>query len=219
MIETIKLSLALACICAVAAGVLAFAEAETRDRRKKVELRERQKALRMVLSDFSNNPLEEAFPVQGSNVVFYPARGPDGSLVGIAGRGVSVGFGGRLHVLLQLGCDGSLGTVMVTAHKETPGLGTQATDRKMVKSIWDFLRPGACPGSSRQTDQQLPPSDYLDQYAKDCFASKAPFRVTQDGGSIEAVSGATVSSRAVAAAVSRVCQAFEKNKDGLLTKK
>jgi electron transport complex protein RnfG len=108
--------------------------------------------------------------------------------------------------------DGTITAVVVTNHTETPGLGTKATDRKVRKSLWQLFSGGG----GEETSRTLPPSSYLDQYQRGLSAADAPFKVRGDGGRIDAVSGATISSRAVADAVSVVCQAFEKNRDTIL---
>ena len=73
----------------------------------------------------------------------------------------------------------------------------------------------SCGGCAAEVTR-VAPCEYLDQYAGKYNTADAPFRVKQDGGTIDAVSGATVSSRAVAEAVSRVSAAFEAHKDTIL---
>lgn len=203
-----KLSVALGITCAVAATVLAFAYRATAPAQKTAQLRQRQKALALVLPAFDNQPLQEANVVKSErgDVTFYPAK-QEGKLVAWAAKAESAkGYGGKLDVLVGIDPDGTVRAVIVTEHSETPGLGTQATDRSRTVSFWDFLAGKSGP------DGGLPPSPYLDQYTGEALNAPAPFSLTKSGGKIEAVSGATISSTAVMDAVNTVATAYAKHK-------
>jgi electron transport complex protein RnfG len=56
----------------------------------------------------------------------------------------------------------------------------------------------------------------LDQFTdRDC--ATAPWKVRKDGGDIDQVTGATISSRAVTDAVNRAAQAFAAHREALFT--
>lgn len=210
-----KLSVSLGIVCALAATVLALAENQTKAAQEEAELKEKKDNLRTVLPDFDNNPLETVHTAtlpDGRTVSFYPAT-RNAELVALAAEGTTEkGYGGTLRVLVGLKRDGTIRAVVVSEHSETPGLGTQATDRKQEVSLGDFLR--GTPESGEEAS--LPPSPYLDQYSNKNLAEAVPFRMAGEGGSIDAVSGATVSSKAVADAVNAVAKAFKKNRRELL---
>ncbi len=216
MKETLRLSIALGLICCAASAVLALANVKTRDARHAAELREKSKALALVLPAFDNQPLEDTVPAdpkafEKAAVRFYLAR-KAGRLVGIAGEGVSEhGFGGPVRVLVGLDPEGVIRAVTVTDARETAGLGTLATTRKRQKTLADILNPR--PAASRP---KLPPCKYLDQYTGKKVRADKPFKVTKDGGSIAAVTGATISSRAVAEAVSAVAAEFARRQRQIL---
>ena len=92
--------------------------------------------------------------------------------------------------------DGRIIHVIVTSHSETPGLGTQATDRKEKKSIWG--------GGKALAEGELPPNPYLD--GKYNGKEARPFTA------LDGVSGATYSSTAVHNAVNKACRAYGKYK-------
>jgi len=107
--------------------------------------------------------------------------------------------------------------VIVTDHKETPGLGTQVTDRRRERSIWEAFTP------SRNDDRAaaLPPNRFLDAFQdKPAHLVASPdFQVVknkEEAGqkSVLAVSGATVSSRAVEDAIATVCAAAVQYRPG-----
>lgn len=210
MKETLKLTISLGVICAAAALVLAVAHQATQPAQEEAALKEQQGSLKLVLPNFDNNPLEQATTVTTKDerkVTFYPAL-KDGVLVAFAAEGsTEKGYGGKLTVLAGLKPDGTIRAVVVSDHAETPGLGTQVTDRKRDAHISEVFR------GKRENAQEdaLPPSAYLDQYTDRSVTDGHTFAITPDGGDIEPVSGATISSRAVADAVNAIADAFREN--------
>jgi electron transport complex protein RnfG len=83
------------------------------------------------------------------------------------------GFGGHIELMAGFLPDGSIHNVLVLQHKETPGLGTRMTDAKFSNQ---FLGKN--------------PATYA-------------LRVKKDGGEVDAITAATVSSRAYCDALER----------------
>jgi Na+-translocating ferredoxin:NAD+ oxidoreductase subunit G len=83
------------------------------------------------------------------------------------------GFGGHFEIMAGFLPDGSVYNVAVLQHKETPGLGTKMTDQKFSSQ---FLGKN--------------PADFK-------------LRVKKDGGEVDAITAATVSSRAYCDALQR----------------
>ncbi|MDO4270613.1 MAG: RnfABCDGE type electron transport complex subunit G [Eubacteriales bacterium] len=77
------------------------------------------------------------------------------------------GFGGTLTMIVGVGADGTVAGVKVTGHAETPGLGAKS-----------------------QTDEE-----WIAQYAGQ--PANGQLQVSKDGGTINAITGATITSRAV----------------------
>ena len=220
MKEAVKLSLALGITCGIASSILTFGQNKTLAARQRTEMRQRENALRLVLPDFDNKPVTDKIVVEseGKTFTFYKASQKN-RIVALAGEGESRGFGGNLKLLVGLQTDGTIRTVMVTEHKETPGLGTQATDRKEKHSFWDLFRHSE-PQNDPKPAPAFAPCQYLDQYAeKRLMAKNAPFHVQQDKGVVAAVSGATVSSRAVAKGISQICLAYKTHRDAIFAEK
>lgn len=84
------------------------------------------------------------------------------------------GYGGRIELLVGIARDGTVQGVRVVSHRETPGLG-------------DYI--------------DLAVSPWAQQFAGKPATSR--WAVKKDGGDIDYVSGATISARAVSAAVAR----------------
>lgn len=206
MKEVLKLALALGLTCLIAGSILVYANAMTADARDAATQREKQNALAQILGTFANQPIDDTMTSDG--VTFYLARDAEGKVVRLAGEAASSqGFGGDLKVMVSLAPEGTLLNVLVTEHKETPGLGTNATDRKLTRSLWSLFAgdPGAATVG-------LPPNGYLDRFAGQAAAGF-------EAGRIDGISGATISSRAVGDAVQRVCDAFSRNQAALLNER
>lgn len=207
--QIIFLSIFLAIICTIATAVLAFTYKGTKEDIKKMKEEKIAKALKVVLGSFDNNPVQTAKTLEynGRQFTFYPAE-KDGKLFAYAVRSISPkGYGGQLSVMIEIGIDGKIGTVIVTENNETPGLGTAATDRKRTKTLADLL--------SGKKNDSLPPNPVLDSFRdKDCAA--VPWKFKKDGGEIDSITGATISSTAVLDAVNYAAQAFKNKKLELL---
>ena len=100
------------------------------------------------------------------------------------------GYGGRIELLVGMAADGKVQGVRVLSHKETPGLG-------------DYI--------------DLSVSNWARQFSgRDSKADNAVWRVKKDAGELDYVSGATISARAVAAAVGRVAAYYRDHRQTLL---
>ncbi len=101
------------------------------------------------------------------------------------------GYGGAIELIVGINADGTVAGVRVVAHKETPGLGDKIDARK---------------------------SRWIDAFAGRSLGDPAPaqWAVQKDGGVFDQFTGATITPRAVTAAVRRTLQYFEANREALL---
>lgn len=105
----------------------------------------------------------------------------NGSVVGCTVTTQASGYGGAITVMVGFDMDGDITGVDIIEHDETPGLGANATK----------------------------PS-FLDQFiSEDKEGHSDNYAVKKDGGDIDAVTAATMSSRAVSAAVNSACDIFD----------
>lgn len=142
-------------------------------------------SLREMMPSFSNDPLTDAVGacVDGDSLRIYPCM-DDGSLVGAAVESISHnGFGGDIRVLVCFTPDGAVTGFCVIEHSETPGLGAKMED-------WFSGEPrrSAIVGSG----------------------GGGNLKVSADGGSVDAITGATITSRAFVEAVNRACSVFNR---------
>lgn len=177
-----RLIATLVLICMVSAGVLAAVQELTRGPIAEARRQEKLKAIRAVLPPYANEPDKEAFTITtpAGQIDVYPGRDAQGNLVGMAIPTSSAeGYGGVISLILGVNVQGEIQAMYVLEHKETPGLGDNITKPKFQAQF--IGKSLATPG----------------------FV----FAVKKDGGSVDAITGATISSRAVTEAI----------KDGLET--
>jgi electron transport complex protein RnfG len=123
---------------------------------------------------------------EGDSLEVYPAKNGE-DIVGYAVKSyTNNGFSGHIGFMVGFTPDGSIYNINILEHKETPGLGT-----KMV--------PDGTPEKPEFKDQ---------------FKGKDPsvfaLKVKKDGGPVDAITAATISSRAFCDGVQRAYNTFEK---------
>ncbi len=168
----------------LASASLGFIYELTKEPIAKAKLHKKNVAIQQVVPQYTNQPNEEAYQVEvdGDSLTLYPAK-KDGELIGVAvSTYTNKGFSGEISLMVGFSPDGTINNISVLNHAETPGLGD-----KMEKSKSEW---------SNQFNQKDPENFQLD--------------VKQDGGDVDAITAATISSRAYCDAVDRAYKAFKK---------
>lgn len=176
--------LSLTGICFVAATILSVVDRVTKDVIEKSKVEALEKAIGQVTPEFDNSPLAEAqrIAVEGDTLIVYPAK-KSGVLKGVAIETVSHnGFSGDVKVLLGLEADGKIKDYSVLEMTETPGLGD-----KMISWFKDNTGARSILGLS---------------------VNDAPLTVSKDNGRVDAITAATISSRAFLDAVNKGFKAY-----------
>jgi electron transport complex protein RnfG len=186
MRELIKMIVVLTFISLASGGLLAALREGTQERIDKQVLENvKGPAVRTVFEGAANDPIADRFQINdgGKQRTFFVGV-YDGKPKGLAVE-VSSGKGYKGDIGLIVAIDVEAGKVMgigVTTHNETPGLGAKA---KSDPKFAEQFKGASAPG---------------------------PVKVTKDGGSINAISGATITSRAVCEAVTDALGIYEKLK-------
>ena len=146
-------------------------------------------ALKGVLPSFNNNPVDEAWKVPSSwakdSIEIYPARGAEG-FVGAAVTGASdKGYNGLVRLMVGFEPDGTIRNIAVLEQKETPGLGTKMTGEKFMKQF-----------------RGKNPSNF-------------ELKPRKDGGEVDALAGATISTRAFSEATREAYETYMKQRQSL----
>lgn len=181
----INMVVALFIVTLVAAGTLGGVYEATKEPIAKAKLEKKLNAIKAVVPEFTNNPDSTSYEIAiegGDPVIVYPAKNND-KLVGVAIETYTMsGFSGLIKLMVGFKPDGSIVNISVLEHKETPGLGTHMSDD------W-----------------------YVDQY-KGKNPGVNNIKVKKDQGEIDAITAATISSRAYSDAVQRAYDAYINNK-------
>ena len=160
---------------------------------EKGKLERKVNALKMVLPTFDNNPVEDMQLIKSEKVLdsveIYPAFSKN-EFVGAAVIGsTDKGFSGLVKIMVGFNATGKIENVVVLEQKETPGLGTKMTDDKFLLQF------------------------------KGIDIATFNLKVKKDGGNVDALTGATISSRAFCDATQMAYDAFIKNNDLLIESK
>jgi len=182
----VNMVLVLVSIAFLSSASLAYVYKLTKD---KIEMSKKSKQLvaikEVILPDYGNSPSEEMYKIkveEGGELECYPAK-QNGELKSVAVKTYTKNaFGGEMWLMVGMLPDGTINKISVIDQKETPGLGTKVTEEKFTSQ----------------------------------FMGKNPnlfkLKVKKDGGDVDAITAATISSRAVCDAIERAYKAFVSSK-------
>lgn len=168
----------------VASTALAYVYELTKEPIAMAALAKKLAAIDAVVPEYDNQPVDDMYKVpvgEGEDSLeFYPAKKGE-ELMGTAVRTfTNTGYNGLVVLMVGILPDGTIKEIEVVDHKETPGLGTKMTDPK-----------------------------FKDQF-RDMDPSLVDIRVKKDGGDIDAITAATISSRAFSAATKLAVDTYKK---------
>ena len=110
----------------------------------------------------------------------FRAYNANSELVGIAIETAELGFGGNITTMVGIDANGTIVDYSLLQHAETPGLGSKLVDWFKVKS------------DIRGAD-----------------ANKMPLNVSKDGGEYDAITAATISSRAFLNSINKAYETYQ----------
>jgi Na+-translocating ferredoxin:NAD+ oxidoreductase subunit G len=189
MREILKLFLVVALFGMFSGGILAAVRGSTQE---KIDFQQLKFVKGPVLQDLfkeaSNDPLTDRFKIMDDKEEVTCFVGVfDGTKKAVAIEGFAGGYGGAIGVIVAIDLENDqIMGIGVTTHSETPGLGSRAKDD---------------PAFARQFRG---------------MSMKDPFKITAEGGKIDALSGATVTSRGVAGAVQSVSETYRRLKPSIM---
>jgi len=198
--KAIRYVTVLGLICVASAFGVAGTFRLTRERIAEREAADRARAQEMVLSPGAGKELSFGVlnPDAPADERVVAGRDSRGNLVGYAALGEGQGYGGKVRVMVGMDARAErILSVTVVSHQETPGLGSRVAEVKSSKTWLGMLR-------GEREAEQARFSEFLKQF-QGCDPDRLELR--PEGGAIQAISGATISSRAV---VQAVRQAVEK---------
>lgn len=185
----LNMFLVLMAVALISGGSLGTVYNVTKEPIAAAKMAKQVKAIEQVVPGFTNQPSNEALRIEvdGETVVLYPAK-KDGKYIGAAVESFTKnGFSGLIKIMVGFDTDGKIINYSVLEHKETPGLGSKMNE-------WFRTNTGDINGKN-------PSSNKL--------------TVSKDGGEIDAITAATISSRAFLDAVNRAYSVYKTNYDSL----
>ncbi|MDP8234921.1 MAG: RnfABCDGE type electron transport complex subunit G [Candidatus Erginobacter occultus] len=194
----LKLGLTLTAICLAAAAALAVSYRMTKPTIDARARADKLEALRVVLpaaAKFSDRQ-------SGPEIDYYEGRDGSGNLVGYAFPGEAKGYSSTISVMVGVDPEGTITGIKILEQKETPGLGTQAVDVPASRTFWEALL-----GRGEKGPAGRPP--FQEQFAGKTASQLQVVRGKSED-KIEALTGATITSRAVTDAVKESLQTFLK---------
>jgi len=191
MRDMLKLILSVLIFSAFSGGLLATLNNGLKERIQYQELKYvKGPTLKEIMAGASNDPLEDRFTIkdQSGEINFFVGEF-DGKRNTVAFETFGKGFGGDIGVIVAINVDkDDIAGVGVTTNSETPGVGSRT-----------------------KTDPA-----FRDQFKG--MSLDSTFKVKADGGDVDALSGATESSRGVSSAVSQAVGIYKRLKDEIVTK-
>jgi Na+-translocating ferredoxin:NAD+ oxidoreductase subunit G len=175
--------LSLTLISLISSASLGFVYEFTKKPIEVANLNKKLNAIKQVVPDFTNNPNDEMFRLptgDGDSLDIYPAK-KDDIIIGYAvNTFTSKGFSGNISLMAGFKPDGTIINITVLEQKETPGLGTKMTE----------------PEFKNQFNDKNP--------------AEFELKVKKDGGPVDAITAATISSRAFCDAVTKAYNTLQK---------
>ncbi len=188
MREMILMVVVLTALSSVSGGLLAAIKNNTEERIAYQQLKfVKGPAIRAILEGSANDPITDRFTIKDGDVEHSFFVGVfDGQPNTVAFETSGKGYGGDVGLMVGVNIvDETLVGVGVTTHAETPGVGARA-----------------------KTDPA-----FAAQFKGMPF--KGEFKVKPDGGQVDALSGATITSRAVSSAVTDAAELYGRLKTQL----
>jgi len=210
-----NMALTLITITLLTGAALGYVYKLTEEPVAKAKEQKQQEAIRLVVPEFDNNPTQEMYLIpgpDGDSLKVFPAK-KEGSNVGVAIETISHnGFGGDVKIMVGILPNGTIHNYQVLEHKETPGLGTKMTT---------WFKPAEDDNVSKASGNAF--FDWMFGISNNSGGgntsivgvdpAKTKLVVSADGGDIDAITAATISSRAFLEAVRKAWNAYTENVD------
>ncbi|MDD2634016.1 MAG: RnfABCDGE type electron transport complex subunit G [Bacteroidales bacterium] len=186
----LNMTLTLFIITAVASVALGYVYNITKEPIQKAKDEKLKNAINIVVPDADKGTIEtETIEIEGKDIYIYTVSIDDKTIGTAINSFSNDGFGGLVRVMVGFDADGKIIDSDVLEHKETPGLGDKSS--KSVNN-WNEQFKGL--DISTMKDQTL--------------------KVSKDGGEVDAITAATITSRAYCDAIQRAWTVYMETIDG-----
>jgi electron transport complex protein RnfG len=191
MREMIKMVVVLAVLSTFSGGLLAAIRIGTKEKIEYQQLKfVKGPAIRAILEGASNDPIVDRFKVQDGDTERNFFVGVfDGTPDRVVFETSGKGYGGEIGLMVGVNLnDDKIAGIGITTHSETPGVGSRAKSDPSFAAQFKGL------------------------------PFSGVFKVKTEGGQVDAVSGATVTSRGVCTALTDTTEMYKRLKPQLVEK-
>ncbi|MDD5669762.1 MAG: RnfABCDGE type electron transport complex subunit G [Candidatus Omnitrophica bacterium] len=179
----IKYGMILGTICLISAGLLACVNLLTKERILAQINNEETASLKEIFPDaVSFSPVK-----QKDTILYYLAEDSHKNILGAAFKAHGKGYSSVIETMAGVTPDGTITAIKVLNQNETPGLGSRICEVEADTTIFEAMK-----GKAKQTTPKKP-------WFQEQFCNKN----IDNFDSIEAITGATISSRAVITSVQK----------------
>ncbi len=169
--------LSLTLISAVLAFLLGLVYVKTKKPIEQAQQKKIENAIKSVFGDYDSLQTMRLKPDDGKDTVAVYTVWKDSAVAGTMVETYTTrGYGGKVSLLTAFNAGDSITAIIVIDNKETPGLGSRIVEKTFLEQFMN-ISFDSLPGNK--------------------------FSVKKDGGSIDALTGATISSRALCDALNR----------------
>jgi electron transport complex protein RnfG len=185
MKEMIKMVVVLTVLAAFSGGLLAAVKDGTAENIEKQKLTfVKGPAIHKILQEASNEPISDRFKLKdGDTERSFFIGVLDGKPEAVAFETFGKGYGGDVGVMVGVNVQtDKIIGMAITTHSETPGVGARAATDRPFQA----------------------------QFAGMDFSGE--FKVKPDGGQVDALSGATITSRGVSSALTQAVKVYDRLK-------
>ena len=176
-------------VAAISGTLLAFSESLTAPVIKENQLKAEIEAQNEVLPSFEF--LEKTANVNGKPINYKVGFDRNGKVTGAVFKVSPKGFGGLINTMVGINNQGRVIYYKILSLSETPGLGSKLTSEKFSEGMKGLIENNASP----------------------------IFKVKKDGGDVDAVTAATISSRAFCSGLNEALENYNVLKDQILSSK
>lgn len=197
MPDWLRFPLVLTVVATVSAVCLAVLWYLTLPHKERIQAELTEKALKVVMPEATSFEPKEG--IAGGRRISYRVAKRGDEVIGYVAEGQAAGYSSVLKAMVGVDTDFVIQGIEVLSQKETPGLGDKVDEVRSKKTWWTVIT-----GTSPDETGHRP-------WFQEQFKGKtAPVKADKDGGEIEAITGATISSRAVCKAVDEAVEDIEK---------
>ena len=194
--DYLRYALILTVICLAAAGLLSVVHRVTQPRINAQRLAEEQRSLKDVFPDAAAfEPVRE-----GEEILYYNALDRQKRVVGYAFKAVRRGYSSDIVTMAGMTPDGRIVRIKILSQNETPGLGARIAEVIQKETFWDVVL--------RRVKVLSQPRPWFQERFDGQDAAAL-------SGTVDAITGATISSSAVIASVQeRAAEILQRVKNG-----